>query len=508
MNRPTDRRDLVIAVALGVATVAWWSTFLSVGFVLTDEGHTNLAGLRILRGERPFADFFLLYFPGYALWLAGAFQLLGEQLLSARIAWCVFAVARTMVAYLVARRLAPRGPALVAALLAMTLVGPPWKVPVAALFLFGLLAALRHFERPGLSSALVAGAVAGFALWFRWDAALATALVTGGLTLAAPGIDRTSARFKEALAFAAGLLSVAGPGCLWIALTPGAFEGVVEHFVFHASSVGDFALPWPSPFPGFADSPADLPEALRRVLYALPVVALLGLPLLRFGPPGGRAVAAAAWTMAAVAYALAVRRPDASHFVQSLPVAFLPFLALRPRGAARWVAIGLVAVGAIGLVAELSIYTSSRRPNASYVFRDFQNVSLARARGMRAHPLEVLELEALVRATEKLTDPDDRVVAMPAAGLVLFVANRMPALRYDALYPQLLDFPGRAEEAKADLRDARLVILGGVEHGFGGPDSPGLRHYASGLLETVDREFRPERRVGRFTLWVPRDDPP
>ena len=141
MNRPTDRRDLVIAAALGVATLAWWSTFLSVGFVLTDEGITNLAGLRILRGELPFADFFLPYFPGYALWLAGAFQLLGEQLLSARIAWCVFAVARTMVAYLVARRLAPRGPALVAALLAMTLVGPSWKVPVATLFLFGLLAA-------------------------------------------------------------------------------------------------------------------------------------------------------------------------------------------------------------------------------------------------------------------------------------------------------------------------------------------------------------------------------
>jgi hypothetical protein len=275
-----------------------------------------------------------------------------------------------------------------------------------------------------------------------------------------------------------------------------------EHFAYHRGSLEAFALPWPSPIPGIGDPPGSLPEALRRALYALPIVGFVLLPLQRFGRPGRRGPAAAVWLLGLCAYGLAVRRPDPSHFVQALPVSLLPCLALRLPAP---VAATLIGVGLLGLGAELSVDAGARRPNPTLALRDLEPVDLPRARGVRAPPGEAREIEAIVAEVTRRTAPGDRIAALPADALIPFLADRRPALRYDAVYPVLLDDPERAAVAAEDLAAARLVVLSGTAHGFAGPGSPGLPEYAPGLWRTLQERFHPAGQVGRFTLLEPRE---
>lgn len=506
-----DRRDSAIALLLAAATAAWWATFIDVGFAITDEGIADLAGMRLRRGERPFADFFLFYFPGYALWLAAAFEVMGESILAARIAWGVFAPVRTVAAYLVARRLAPRGPALGAAAIALMLPGPAWKVPVGTLYLLGLLAALRLGERPSTGRAVAAGLATAFAAWFRWDAALATALAAGACGLAAPrtpGSQRGRLPAREVGAFAAAALAGVAPGLLWVLATPGAFAGMAEHFAYHGSSLDDFSVPWPSPIPGLGDGPSGLPEALRRILYALPVVGFVALPLQRFGRPGRRVAVAAVWVVGLVAFLVSARRAAPSHIVQLLPVSLLPLFALRPGRAGRLslALLGLLALAGLG--AELAVDSGARRPSPILRFLTLEAVDLPRAGGIRAPPAEAREIEAVVAEVVARTVPGDRIAALPAAALVPFLADRPPSLRYDAVYPGLLDDPRRAEEAEADLAAARLVVLYRATRGFAGTGSPALADYAPGLWRALGQRFRAAKRIGRFTLLEPREGAP
>ncbi|UCE85853.1 MAG: hypothetical protein JSU66_16245 [Deltaproteobacteria bacterium] len=498
------RVDVVVPALLALGTALWWASFIDIGFELTDEGIANLSGSRVLRGQRPFADFFLFYFPGFALWIAGWFALLGETALSARIGWATFAVARSVLAYAVARRLAPPGVAAAAGVVAIALPGPSWKVQVATLFLLGLWVSLRYAERPGAARAAAAGAAAGFAAWFRWDTAATTAVLLSGFALAdaLAQRERTRARLVDVATFAAAGFAIVAPGLLYLLTTPGALDGALEHFSYHARSLDAFALPWPSPLPGAADPPADVAEALRRALYALPIAGFIALPLARFGPAGRRGPALAVWFAGAVAYALAVRRPDPSHFVQVLPVALLPLLALRPaRRAGRALAALLLALGCAGLVCEAGVRAGARRPTPRLAFDPtLARVDVPRA-GLRAPRAQAREIEAVVAAIRARTEPGDGIAVLPAEALVVFFAGREPALRYDAVYPVLLDDPERQRATAEALAEARLVLLRPTSSGFAGPGSPPLPAYAPELWRVIREDFRVAGAVGRFVIY-------
>jgi hypothetical protein len=504
------RVDVSIGLTLAVATLLWWASFIDIGLELTDEGIANLSGSRVLRGQRPFADFFVFYFPGFALWIAAWFSVLGETVLTARIGWAVFAVARSLLAYAVARRLAPPRLAAAAGVVAVVLPGASWKVHLAALFLLGIWVALRYGERPGAARAAGAGAAAGFAAWFRWDAAATGAVLLAGFAVADVLADRarSRARLFDVGVFAATAVAIVAPGVIWTLVTPGALDGALEHFSYHARSLDAFALPWPSPLPGFADPPAHFVEALRRSLYSLPIVGFIALPLTRFGPPGRRGAALAVWIAGGIAYALAVRRPDPSHFVQVLPVALLPLFALRPAGKPGRVLVGAVfALGLAGLVCEASVAAGARRPTPRLAFDPtLERVGLARA-GLRAPRPQAREIEAVVAAIRARSDPGDAIAVLPAEALVVFLANREPALRYDAVYPVLLDDPARQRAAAADLSRARLVLVRPTRRGVAGPESPTLREYAPELWRAVHETFRPVAAVGRFVLYERRTSP-
>lgn len=135
-----------------------------------DEGFFVNGALRILDGQVIYGDFQHNYPPGRCMILAALVSLFGQQILVARLMWCVFHAAAAGICFLVSRRMMSTPWALLAAgtltINAVNLNKSP------ELFIAGLilLVAFRLLERR--TSWLQAGFWLGIVAWFRHDVAL------------------------------------------------------------------------------------------------------------------------------------------------------------------------------------------------------------------------------------------------------------------------------------------------------------------------------------------------
>ncbi len=203
---PSRRRQVVL---FGLAACLSGFTLLR-GYDPHDDGLMLQAGARIASGQIPYRDFWMNYTPGQAVVLAGLDKVFGVSLLSWRILRVAIDATVALMGYRLARRLAPEWLALVvwvavAGAMAWP-TGPGPNPPALALAFAALLVAPR---RP-----LVAGALAGFAVFFRLEIGAAAAL---GVILCVPA----GARLRAALAAVAlavislGPFFVADPAAMW-----------------------------------------------------------------------------------------------------------------------------------------------------------------------------------------------------------------------------------------------------------------------------------------------------
>jgi len=251
-----SRFDRLLAGTVVAAALAFGWSGLTAGYEGPyDEGNTLCAATRVLAGETPYRDFWLLHPPGTTWLLAGAFRVFGATLGVERAVKVVVVALTAALVFLLARRAARPLAAAAAALLFVVLPTQTLSLRSRDTGLVLVLATLLAACRPSASPrrrALVAGLLAGFTVFFKQDFVLAAALggavavALAAATRASPGRrartgDGWKTIFEEGLLpFAAGL--VAGPALLAATLAAhGTFaEFLRQAILFPATSFGRF----------------------------------------------------------------------------------------------------------------------------------------------------------------------------------------------------------------------------------------------------------------------------
>lgn len=146
-------------------------------FNFYDEGFAVYSGARVLNGDLPYSDFWVVYPPGQSYALAALFRAFGTSLLVSRgyDTFVRFVIACSV--WLIAKKLSNRSLAHVAFIAAALLLGSvgffSYAVfPALALSLLSVLGLLEYFESGRRCWLLLAGTLIGFTAFFRWDIAL------------------------------------------------------------------------------------------------------------------------------------------------------------------------------------------------------------------------------------------------------------------------------------------------------------------------------------------------
>src|SRR5204863_127408 len=375
-------------LAAGLVVAAYAAALRPYGiFDYVDEGLLLVQALRAARGQVPYVDFHTGYGPLY-------FRLQAWLLAAggwAAIRWALVAVqgAAGALLFVLARRLA--GPALAWAAVALEVA---FFLPVA----------------PGRGAPFNAP----YPAWYAGLAGVALAVLLGGEAPARP--------WRAAVAgVIAGVVAAMKPNS-GLLLAAGAAAAVV------LGEVRDGGGGW-----------------VARTALALVALALWSaLAELR---RGGDAALLAPSALAAMATLQLYPRPDFVHLMP-LGVLLLP-LVLRvwarfPLPRRALIALPLLVAAArsapTGLV--LGRLASGRVTHVALGATDLV-IDPARAEPLRA----IARAAAAVRAVA----PEESVLAFPACGIVLFVAERSPAGPHDYF------FPGRPDRAEADALATRLA---------------------------------------------------
>lgn len=215
--------DAATAALLAGAAFAWFCATLPRTLDLRDEGYLYDTIARVAQGEVPHRDFASLYGPAVFALNALLFRLFGPEILPVRFSLAALRAAQVALAFLVARRLAPRPVALLAAGLAIAFWGRvTWNLnsPYAASYTIplGLLALallLRGLATDSRAAFLAAGLAAGASILFKQSLgcmltwALGLAILAAGLLREAPPEERRG-RGKAALLALWGALGASG----------------------------------------------------------------------------------------------------------------------------------------------------------------------------------------------------------------------------------------------------------------------------------------------------------
>jgi hypothetical protein len=168
------RAERAAVVGLFFLAAAYFALGCTLTLEWTDEGQIVYPSWRVAQGAVPYRDFGHFYGPSLFFWNGALFRLFGSDLVVIRTSVGLLKAAVVVLVYLLGRRVAPPGFALIGAVLLIAVWGLPWWVfnaPYAnhyamALSLCGLLVFLRLHRRVVLACAL-AGLCFGAAATFK-----------------------------------------------------------------------------------------------------------------------------------------------------------------------------------------------------------------------------------------------------------------------------------------------------------------------------------------------------
>jgi hypothetical protein len=378
-----DRRDLITVGFVALVVALPVRGLLHYQGPPMEEGFMLVFGEQVLHGARPNVDFLHLYGPGSLWTLAGVFRVLGVRLWVERLIGLAQIAGIVSGVFVIARRWGRRVAA-VCAVTATVIIVPPvgltamaWNGAVAfgvwAVYL-GWAAGTAADDGRGRRRSVVAGVLAGIALLYRPDLALAITLAGASLLVMA----RRSGHGSRARGLIVGVVIGASPYLVHVArvgLTD-AVRGMVLDPVFHLRAGRSLPVP---PSWDHVDGFLQRAGALRVSGWTLPMLPIahqivLWFAVLVFIAVGGAVVAVAhvrgddsprAQLLLAVnLFGLgllpqAIQRPDTAHlaWVSCIPIALVPVTIaeiLRRRSPngdpRRWSFAGAAAVAAFVLL--------------------------------------------------------------------------------------------------------------------------------------------------------------
>jgi len=538
----SGRAGLALLFAAGTGLSA---LIILKGMQPNDEGLMLQAAARIAAGEVPYRDFWWFYPPGQPYLLAGLHELFGPTLIAWRVVRVLTNASVAVLAYLLARREAPRGIALTAwAVATVALAAPtgPHPYPVALALAFGCLLTLER-------SPVLAGVLTGLcAAWrIEFAAYLGLGVVLGYLLR--PGDERA----RDALVFAAsavtcGLLLFApvvlraGLGDSWDLLV----RYPIEDF-------GDYqSLPFPTFYSGQWDlgSAGAARDTIGAILsFQVPLLLLVGLAgviavlVLTARREHWRRVPIAVFAVGMAHYL--VTRPDAFHVgplavTLSVPIAWIladararalatgrtgTFARLRALAAEGPLAgrLALLPVPVLALVVAWVVADGAQRWERQ-VEEDMVPVRLDVADGVRelptyncslpGAPLQICTLEDLrgavsyvrkrVPSGEPIYVGTRRADLVTSGAPILYVLTDRPsATRYDIAAPGVVTSAPVQREIVRELRDAGLPLVIRWTASITAAPEPNRAGESTGvriLDDFLARSYRPSKRFGSYLI--------
>ncbi len=523
---------------LGGAAVS--AVIILKGMQPNDEGLMLQAANRIADGELPYRDFWWYYPPGQPYLLAGLVKIFGPSLLAWRVVRVLIDGAVALLVYLLARREAPRGLALLAwAVAALTLAAPtgPHPYPMAVALGLGCLLLL---ERSPVGAGVLVGLCAAWRLEFA--AYLGVGVVIGYLVRSGPEGRRAALHFAAAsvvtgiVTFAPVVLP-AGIGNSWDLL----IRYPIQDF-------GDYQS---LPFPLFYDAGWDLGslsaarDTIGSVLsYEVPLLLLLDLAAvlivlaLRFRRENWFHVPVAVFAIGMAHYLLA--RPDAFHIgplavVLAAPSAWVLAYALEAiRGGGDRLArlralparrlLALVPVPFVAVVAVWLVLDGVQRVERQ-MSSDMVRVHLDVADGARelptyncslpgTEPVQVCtlaDLERAVRYVRAHVPPDDPIyvgtqrsdLVTSGAPLLYVLTDRPSASRYDIAAPGVVTSAPVQREIVSSLERRGLPLVIRWTASITAAPEPNRAGRSTGvriLDRFLARRYRQSARFGPYVI--------
>jgi hypothetical protein len=245
-----------------------------------DEGYALYGAERVLDGEVPYRDFWLVYAPAQLYVLAAIFKLFGVSMMAARIYDVLVRLAIVVLMYQVAANLTTRLPAIVCAL-----VGALWlgsiafysyaMYPALAFALLSVWFLLRHVEEPKTKWSFCCGLCVAATTLFRHDLGLYGAISTGVVLAASSWFESvpkkpalTRAMWRALWPFACGLGAPVAIVLVGLCLAVPVRDLWFDLIVFPATVLNRYrALPYPA-FPAAGMTKMEL---RLSVLFYFPV---------------------------------------------------------------------------------------------------------------------------------------------------------------------------------------------------------------------------------------------
>ena len=513
------RRDLAVFLA---ALALFATSVREPGVRVVDLG-----ALRILEGDVPYRDFWTMYAPGSLYDAAGAFAVLGREMIVSNVLGVVAAAAGVAAFHRLASSALAAGPALVpTALFGIAYYSAGYHVGLASYptgILCALLAAvlLGAWARgAGRGKLAGAGVCLGLSILFKHDVG-AYASVACAAALAIGGAPEGASRARSLVVLATAALAVVLPPLCLLGAAGAGPDMLRDLVVFPLT---DFPAARKEGFPGL------LPEwdgdSAREVVHgvanwgrcnaplALFVIALPALWRRRasFGPGSRHAL-----LFALVAFPLVWRAAHVqinTHVITFSGLAALLAAAawLRPEAprGARWGVAGLVAFAALSLAIEPG------RKAIRGLSEDADPLGLPGLSGIRASPEGARRWRDLAAEIAAAGPPEAPLllvanrndVLVYALGVPYWLSPRRPVTRHHELHPavtdteevqrRMLDDVGRGplpvlvREHRFD--DATLDRAKAMFQGFG------LRIGATELDRWVASRYREGPRFGMYEV--------
>ncbi len=243
----------VACAAIAIVTCA--AMFLlqgRLGVNLQDEAFAWYGAVRTHAGDVPLRDF-RAYDPGRYYWCSAWMSVLGDGLVAVRCAgWAFASIGLTAGLLTVARTLAGvRGRLAWLVLASVVLVAwmaPPWKLYESSLAMLVTWIAVRLIERPSASRRIAAGVAVGMAAFFGRNLGVYAGVALLAVTLVTCWRSRTP--FVRSLVdLAAGTLVGYAPMLLLVGFVPGFRDALVDSIAFYARQDAlNAELPFPYPW--------------------------------------------------------------------------------------------------------------------------------------------------------------------------------------------------------------------------------------------------------------------
>ena len=499
------------------------------GLRTDDEGYL-LAGItRILSGHIPYIDFPENYSPGQFYLFAALFKRFGPDLLLIRRFWVLLNALSAVLAYLVARRVAPAWAALIPALLVCVVPAPVHKSFFLFIPLLNLYATALYLEKRVGPFRL--GFLAGGTILFRQDVGSVGVLVG----LAAIFVDAMRSQHQSACnsgdkkqgrrrytPFFLGILCSLLPLFVYYGIHSGIGE-LVSQLLF-AGLKANKGKPLPYPNAIFLIRHIFTRPSLYflivfyapLVLYALSLILIIK-NIAEKNVPLSASFHAMILLSGLLIFPQVLIRSDFSHISQVLPPVYLliAYWIARSGNSARdksaapatrllnaTFSVLLIASVLYVAVFNVFLFQNQRSPFFTRFSREHDYKTLDNPRARVLIPYTMCEILSLVvRQVTTHTCAGDYLIAMPYAPIFNFLTGRPNPSRYDIFLPGEMD--GSEAQQRAiilSMENPRLIYVIMDDQPQSGMDAQQIKNTIPDVHRYIAGHFALEKVVGPYRI--------